>query len=217
MTKSSQLLAWCLPFALAGCSATHGEYGDPAGRGGGDAGSAGAGSVGSSPRGGAGGGAARGGTGGATARGGTGGATARGGTGGVAARGGSGGVGARGGAGGTAARGGTGGTTAPLSCEDAAVRNARGVANLSDRCTTCMCDVNADATRRCTGMCWKLIDCLFESGCATSDTACIRAACVAPLGGMASYNQAAMLASDVPFLGCRAECFPPDPDLDAGR
>jgi hypothetical protein len=77
--------------------------------------------------------------------------------------------------------------------------------------------MNPEATKSCTGTCWELIDCLFESGCATTDTVCIRDACLDRLGGMASYTRAANLARAVPILGCRPECFPPpDPDFDAG-
>jgi hypothetical protein len=70
-----------------------------------------------------------------------------------------------------------------------------------------VCDASEAATRACTGDCWKLAYCVAASGCGTTDTPCIQAACVGPLGGMAKYTAAAQLAIPVDFEMCVPECF----------
>jgi len=195
----AKLLACALLFALAACGQTHGDNPDDAGQGG------------NAGRGGRGGSSARGGAGGTPARGGAGGSIARGGAGGTGVRGGTGGLGARGGG------GGSGGTEPPLSCEGVALERIwdNGL-NVSDACISCVCEENPEATTMCSSDCWTLIDCLFDSGCPTADTACIRSACVVPLGGMQKYTTAATLAGPVPVTACRPQCFPPIDELDAG-
>jgi hypothetical protein len=204
MNIPSQLLALALScFALNGCVRVHSD--DPFGGG-----SAGRGDAGSS-------GSGRGGTGGAA---GANPLAGGGGTSVVPSRGGSGAVGGRGGRGGTGGISGSAGTILPdepidAVCERQAQRNA-GFTQLGNQCFACLCDMKPKETISCDRSCWRLLDCVIGSGCNTSDTTCIQAACVEPLGGMAAYLAAAQLAVDVPILGCRPQCFAPPDDMDAG-
>lgn len=104
-------------------------------------------------------------------------------------------------------------------CEDAA-EEASKVVTTSDDCIECLCDMKPSATAACTGDCWKLAYCVAASGCGTSDTTCIQAACVSVIGNMTKYSAAAVLALATPFTACAAECFVPGTDggtTDAGR
>ena len=122
------------------------------------------------------------------------------------------------GAGGTTA--GKGGTDAgPMTtCEDVAEDMSTSV-DTNPECISCLCDMKDAATKACTGDCWKLAYCVAGSGCGTSDTTCIRAACTTKLGGMEKYMAAAVLAVAVPFQMCAADCFAPvdDGTTDAGN
>ena len=207
-------LSWrcvVLVLALASCVRVHGSDPYAGGEGGGGAG-------------GTGGAAARGGT-GVGARGGVGGASGVGGGGGaagVAGTAGAGGFGARGGSGGTAGSpagtggvggvGGAGGTPPTRTCLDIAETEGRAT-GLSSGCFACTCNMRPKETLACTRQCWRLIDCVISSGCGSSDTTCLRSACVGYLGGMDEYTAAAALA--VPILGCRSECYYLN-DVDAG-
>jgi hypothetical protein len=106
----------------------------------------------------------------------------------------------------------------PLGCREVSHANAASV-NLAVDCVECLCDLKPSATGACTGDCWRLAACVAASGCASSDTLCIRAACVTPLGGMERYMAAATLTVAVPFAMCATACFGPaqHDDWDAGR
>jgi hypothetical protein len=203
MNIPSQWLALALScFALNGCVRVHSDAPFGGSAGGGDAGRGGSG---------------RGGTGGVAGINPT---AGRGGTSVVPSRGGSGAVGGRGGRGGT---GGTSGSAGSAGSDDpidaVCERQAQGTAGLTqlgNQCFACLCDMKPTETISCNRSCWRLLDCVIGSGCNTSDTTCIQSACVAPVGGMAAYLAAAQLAVDVPILGCRAQCFAPPDDMDAG-
>jgi hypothetical protein len=207
------LLSWLsavLACALAGCVRVHASdpYAGGDGGGGGDGGSrAGSGGAGVGARGGTGTGGFGGGGVGGGGVGGRGGFGGAGGAAGVA-----GGAGVAGAAGGGV--GGFAGQPAPRTCRELAETEA-GITGLSSACFACTCDMKPMDTLACNRPCWRLIDCVISSGCASSDTACIRNACVGYLGGMQAYTAAANLAVAVPILSCRAECFYTQ-DVDAG-
>jgi hypothetical protein len=119
----------------------------------------------------------------------------------------------KGGSGGTttAGKGGMGGTTpsGTMTCEEVAADMSDTAVDTNPECISCLCDMKDAATKACTGDCWKLAYCVAGSGCGTSDTTCIRAACTTPLGGMEKYMAAAVLAVAVPFSMCAADCFVP--------
>ena len=124
----------------------------------------------------------------------------------------------KGGSGGstTAGKGGDGGVV--MTCE-AVAEDMSTTVDTNPECISCLCDMKDAATKACTGDCWKLAYCVAESGCGTSDTTCIQAACVTKLGGMTKYMAAAILALAVPFQPCAAKCFEPpvDSGTDAGN
>jgi len=126
----------------------------------------------------------------------------------------------RGGTGGTSGFGGTGvaGTgSEELSCRERASRSA-GLTRLSDRCFACTCDARPSSTVSCDRDCWRVIECVLTSGCASSDVVCIRAACVGPLGGAERFTAAVGLVVAVPISSCMAECsIPFDDPFDAGQ
>ena len=208
-------LSWlvaALVCALSSCVRVHGKdpyAGDEGGDGGSNSGTGGGG------RGGGGGPGTGAVSGGGVGGGGGGGVAGAAGVGGFGARGGAdvaGGIGGMGGFSG-AGIGGFSGTTAP-SCRET-VETTAGVTGLSSACFGCTCDMQPMATLSCNRRCWRLIDCVISSGCNSSDTICIRNACVGYLGGMQAYQEAAVLAVNVPILSCRSSCFYND-DPDAG-
>ena len=145
------------------------------------------------------------------------------GSGGQAGRGGSGGRGGMGGSGGSSGNGeaAAGGDRSDPTCQTLVENRIEGSVDTIPECLDCLCDMKDAATKACTPDCWKLAYCVAASGCGTSDTACIRAACTERLGGMEKYMAAAVLAVAVPFQMCTADCFGPietdDGGFDAGR
>jgi hypothetical protein len=72
-------------------------------------------------------------------------------------------------------------------------------------CTNCVCTKGLAAATTCANepMCWPLISCVGASGCATTDMACIIAACGTSLGGAAA---ATPFGAPVVRGMCSAEC-----------
>jgi hypothetical protein len=91
------------------------------------------------------------------------------------------------------------------SCVERARVNA-GMTLLDEACFACTCEMKASATNACDGTCWKLIECVLMSGCASTDPACIVEACARSVGGAERFNAAARLVVAVPIAGCRREC-----------
>lgn len=105
----------------------------------------------------------------------------------------------------------------PPQCDQVALEASSGF-DVQRGCVECLCDARPSAASACTADCWKLLYCVAASGCGTSDTPCIRQACVTPLGGMEKYLAAAQLAVSVPVMACQpclGDSFPDE--TDAGR